>query len=160
MLFVHRLILTIVLLLLVLLQVTVVPVFTTFFPDLFLITVLSFCWSGKRDGAVWVAFLGGLFYDLLSVHPLGIRSLFLIAIVGSVSLIRRWIDSFLSRFLSAFLVALCWHLYPGFFFSGQLVYLALLDAAVFTIFFPVLAAVFNRLFLEEDFQLSFKDKLR
>jgi rod shape-determining protein MreD len=160
MLFVHRLILTIVLFLLVLLQVNVVPVFTAFFPDLFLIAVLSLCWSGKRDKAVWAAFLGGVVYDLLSVRPLGGRSLLLIAIVSGVSLIRRWVDSFLSRFLSAFLASLSWRLYPGFCFSGQLVYLALLDAAVFTVFFPVLAAVFNRLFLEEDFQLSFKDKLR
>jgi rod shape-determining protein MreD len=158
MLFFHRLVLILSLLLLVIFQAAIIPVFTGFFPDLLLIVVLGFCWLGKRDEALWAAFLGGILYDLLSVRPLGIRSLLLIAIVFVVSLVRRWVDNLPSRFLCIFLISLGWRLYPGFFFSTRLVYLALIDAVIFAVLFPALAALFNRIFVEEELQLEFRLK--
>jgi len=153
-------ILVVILFLLVLTQVTLLPIFTSFVPNILLILVLALCWSGRRDEAAWAAFLGGTFCDLLSVRPLGVHSLLLIAVVAEAVLIRRYSDNFLSRFLAAFLAALGWCFYPHFGFSERVVLLAALDAVLSVVFYPLLALLFERSLRSESLQLSFKEKLR
>lgn len=157
---IYHLALAVILFLTALFQTAFIPAFTEFAPNLLLIIVLALCWTDRREEALWTAFLGGLFFDFLTVRPIGIHSLLLIAVVFGVSLIQRITDNLLSRFLTAFLIALGWHFYPGFFLSERTIILAGLDAIFFVALFPVLTAFFKRLFWEEDLQLSFRDKLR
>jgi len=155
----YQLLLTVLFFFVILFQATFIPVFTDLFPNLFLIILLTLCWTGRGSKALWAAFIGGIFYDFLTVRPLGIRSLLLIVIVAGVLLIRRLTDNLLSRFLIAFFIALGWRIYPAFFLAERTVFLAALDALVFVIFLPIFSVLFGRILWEEDPQLSFKDKL-
>lgn len=156
--FIRNLILITALFLLVSFQAAFMPVFTGFFPNLLLIVVLAFCWGGRKEGALWAAFLGGFFYDLLTVRPLGVRSLLLIMIVVLILHVRRRSDNLLFRFLSTLAVASGWYLYPYLGFSEVSTLLAVLDAFAAVILCPVLTLLFERLSWKEDLQLSFKLK--
>lgn len=155
----YQLFLAAILFFVVLFQTTFIPVFTDLFPNLLLIIVLVLCWADRRNNALWTAFIGGIFYDFLTVRLLGVRSLLLVAIATGVLLIRRLTDNLLSRFLITFLIALGWHLYPVFSLTERAIFLAALDTLVFVVLFPVFSVLLERLLREGDLQLSFKDKL-
>jgi hypothetical protein len=91
----------------------------------------------------------------------------LIVVVVIITFIRRRADNFLFRVLSAFIAAFGWRSCFSLLVSrmanlplGETALLALLDAAVAAPLYPVLRSLFERLFWEDDLQLSFRDKLK
>jgi len=165
--FIRNLILVMALFILVAFQVSFTPVFTNSFPDLLLVVISVLCWTDRKTEALWAAFFGGVFYDLLTVYPVGGRSLLLIFVVLVLSSIHHRTDNLFSRFLSVFLLALGWRLYPSVLAEfhwagllwGRVAFLALLDAATAVVLYPLLGRLFGHILAKEELQLSFRDKL-
>ena len=97
-------------------QATVLAAFPVFgiAPALWL--VITIAWSlqrGAREGLI-VAFVGGLFIDLLSAAPLGISSLSLMLAVAAVTFLHRHLpknQTFVPALLMALATFLFWIIY-------------------------------------------------
>jgi rod shape-determining protein MreD len=146
--------------LVVMFQVSFMPVLTDVFPDVLLVVVLSLVWAGKGHEALGAGFLGGAFWDFLTVHTLGVRSLLLVLIVVIASNAVRAADNLFLKFVTAFIASAVLRFYPNLVWVSSSTFMTLIDSLCFVVLSPIFGAVFSRAFRDDDLQLSFRDKLR